>query len=72
MSEECTTLAVEGVFYDTLTDEIFIFDIPVTHLEMTFYNEDFKHTNDIKKIKIKGHLNVATDFQGVILLGSIA
>lgn len=69
MSADCTMLYINAVFYDVFEDEIFEYPIKVNSLDMSFYNEDFPHTNDIKKISFKGKIENNT--QGSILLGCV-
>jgi len=69
MSEEVTKLYLNVAMYDVFENEIFEAIIPVSHIELDFYNDEFDGCNDIKKIKFKGKIENTS--QGSILLGSI-
>jgi hypothetical protein len=67
MSDNCTGLYIHAIFYNIEDDIIFEYLMRVNSLDIDFHNEEFKHSNDIKKIKFKGV--IGSKQQGNILLG---
>ena len=64
-----TSLYLTLVMYDIFEDEIFIANVPVNSLELTFYNDQYNGCNDLKKLSFKG--KVVNNSEGSIILGSL-